>query len=209
MLLVEAASVSSRPEVQLKLDTTQPGLFGFWHSMQQGFDAGKAGPQAPLPPSLPKPRLAAGSAFGLDANPRTPLLRYHEPSALRRVALLTLGAWSGGLSAAGLLLIGLGSWLLLQDVTPTTPFTPANAHRLLHLTLLVLGLNLWDYVARVAVLALVPDFQVPSLSMPLNHYVSLSADKLVPGFLTGFILFVVAAVYQRGVMLSQEAELVI
>lgn len=212
VLAFAAFSVSSQPEVQLTLNTTRPALFGFWHEVQRGFDEGAAGPH-PAPQVLPKPRLAAGPAFELQADSHTPLLRYREPSALRRVALLALGAWSGtGLSVAGVLLLGLGSWLLLRllyDVTPNVPFTQANARRLLWLAGLVFSLNIWEYVARVAVLALVPAFRVTELTASLNQYVSLNTDELVPGFLTGFILFIIAAVYQRGVVLSQEAELVI
>lgn len=106
----------------------------------------------------------------------------------------------------------LGSWLLLQllrDVTPATPFTSANARRLLHLALLVLMLNLWDYVARTVVLLLVPAFRIAELTVPLSHYVRLNADEVVPGFWVGFMLLIIAAVYQRGVELSHEAELVI
>jgi hypothetical protein len=161
---------------------------------------------------LPKPRLAAGAGFELQASPGASLLRYREASALRRGALLALGAWSGSLSVPSVLLLALGSWLLLQllrDVTPATPFTPANARRLLHLALLVLGLNLWDYVARAMVLALVPSFRIAELTAPLSHYVRLNTADVVPDFWVGYMLLIIAAVYQRGVELSREAELVI
>lgn len=211
VLAYEAVAVSDQREVRLALDTTKPALFGFWDSMQRGFEEGAAGPHQ-APQALPEPRLAAGMVFELRADHHAPLLYYREPSTLRRLALLALGAWSGGLSVANLLLLGLGSWLLLRllhDVTPAVPFTQANAHRLLWLAGLVLGLNIWEYVARVAVLALVPAFRVAELTAPLNQYVRLNTDELVPGFLTGFILLIIAAVYQRGVVLSREAELVI
>lgn len=211
-LLAGVVAVSSQAEVRLQLQTTRPALFGFWHDMQQGYNDGKAGQRRPEREVRPALQLAAGPAFELAADPATPVLRYHEPSTRRRVALLLLGALPDGQSVAGLLLVGLGGWLLLQllrDVTPAAPFTPANARRLYLLTLLVLGLNLWDYVARVVVLLLVPAYQAPGVAAPLNQYVSLNADELVPGFLVGFILFIIAAVYQRGVVLSQEAELII
>jgi hypothetical protein len=111
-----------------------------------------------------------------------------------------------------MLFLACGSWLLLkllQDVTPDTPFTLANAHRLRKLTLLVLGLYLWHYAAYLLVWALVPAYRVAQLAQPLSHYVRLNTDDLVPGIEVGFILFIIAAVYQRGVELSREAELVI
>lgn len=211
-LLAGAVAVGSQPEVRLQLQTDRPALFSFWHGMQQGYADGKAGQRRPEREVRPALQLAAGRTFELAADPATPVLRYHEPSALRREALLLLGALPDGQSVAGLLLVGLGGWLLLQllrDVTPAAPFTPANARRLYLLTLLVLALNLWDYVARVAVLLLVPAYRAPGVAAPLNQYVSLNSDEWVPGFLVGFILFIIAAVYQRGVVLSQEAELII
>jgi hypothetical protein len=98
---------------------------------------------------------------------------------------------------------------MLQDVTPATPFTQANARRLRKLTLLVFGLHLWHYVAYWLVWALVPAYRVAALASPLSHYVRLNTDDLVPGVEVGFILLIIAAVYQRGVELSREAELVI
>ena len=94
-------------------------------------------------------------------------------------------------------------------MTPETPFTLANAQRLRKLALLVLGLYFWQYVAYLLVWLLVPAYRVASLAYPLSHYVRLNTENLVPGPAVGIILAIVAVVYQRGVELSREAELVI
>lgn len=204
------ADAVSKSEVRLELTTVRPNLFGAWHDTREGFRDGQQG-QA-REERGPLPALSAATGFALVADPHASLLRYHEPSAWKRVALQLLGALDDSLSVAGLLFLAYGSWLLLkllQDVTPDTPFTLANAQRLRKLTLLVVGLNLWQYVAYLLVWVLVPAYRVASLAQPLSHYVRLNTDDLVPGFEVGFILFIIAAVYQRGVELSREAELVI
>jgi uncharacterized protein YjeT (DUF2065 family) len=204
------ADAASEPEVRLVLNTARPNLFGAWHDSKEGFRDGQEGHTREL--RGPLPAFPAATRFALVADPHASLLRYHEPSAWKRMALQLLGALDDSLSVAGLLFLGYGSWLLLkllQDVTPDTPFTLANAHRLRKLTLLVLGLNLWHYAAYLLVWALVPAYRVAQLAQPLSHYVRLNTDDLVPGVEVGFILFIIAAVYQRGVELSREAELVI
>ena len=204
------ADAASGPEVRLVLNTYRPNLFGAWHDTRQGFRDGQQGQAREM--RGPLPALPATTRFALVADPHASLLRYHEPSPWKRVALQLLGALDDSMSVAGLFFLAYGSWLLLkvlQDVTPDTPFTLANAHRLRKLTLLVVGLNLWHYAAYLLVRALVPAYRVAQLAQPLNHYVRLNTDDLVPGFEVGFILFIIAAVYQRGVELSREAELVI
>lgn len=203
--LVEAAS---EPEVRLTLNTIRPNMFEAWHDTQAGFVDGLKGQRRPE--RGPLPALAAD--FDVHADPYAQVLRYREPSEWKRLALQALGALDGSLSVAGLLFIGYGSWLLfnmLQDVTPTTPFTLANAQRLRKLALLVLGLNLWQYVAYPLLWVLIPAYRTAQLAYPLSHYVRLNTDDLVPSFAVGFILAIITAVYQRGVELSREAELVI
>jgi hypothetical protein len=148
----------------------------------------------------------------VQAYPYAQVLRYREPNDAKRMALQALGALDESLSVAGLFFLGYGSWLLfglLRDVTSATPFTLANAQRLRKLALLVLGLYFWQYVAYLLVWALVPAYRVASLTYPLSHYVRLNTDDLVPGPAIGIALVIIAAVYQRGVVLSREAELVI
>ncbi|NML66065.1 DUF2975 domain-containing protein [Hymenobacter sp. RP-2-7] len=212
VLLGGMADAATDSVVRLSLRTDRPAQFEFWYAMQAGYEDGaKHQPRHSAWDKLPALQLAPGRAFDLVANPITPLLRYPEPSAPKRLALLALGALPGAVSVPGLLFWIYGSWLLLklvQDVTPETPFTEANARRLARLALLVLGLSLWDYAAQACVLALVPAFRAVGVASSLNHYVQLSTEEL-PGFQVGFMLSVIAAVYRRGVVLSQEAELVI
>jgi hypothetical protein len=208
-LLGKMVDAASQPEVQLALDTKRPNIFEAWHETQAGFEDGLNGRRRPERGPLP-PRTAA--SFDVQAYPYAQVLRYREPSDARRMALQALGALDGSLSVAGLLFLGYGSWLLfglLRDVTPATPFTLANARRLRKLALLVLGLYFWQYVAYLLVWALVPAYRLASLAYPLSHYVRLNTDDLVPGPAIGMALVIIAAVYQRGVELSREAELVI
>ena len=197
-------------EVRLQLNTFRPNTFGFWHDTQaavEDSERGKRreerGPLSALPPS---------AGFQLAADPHAPLLRYREPSAGKRAALLALGALDDTLSVMGLVFLVGSSWLLLgllRDVSSDTPFTPANGRRLLWLALLLFGLNIWQYVAYWLVWGLVPAYRVTGLAAPLSHYVRLNTDELIPGFEVGYILLIIAVVYKRGVALSQEAELVI
>ncbi|MGI4833039.1 MAG: hypothetical protein ACRYFK_06205 [Janthinobacterium lividum] len=214
MALVLAGRVydaANEPEVRLRLDTFRPNMFGFWHDAQAGYNDGQHGGQ-PREERGPLPALRPSAGFELAADPHAPLLCYREPTAWKRAGLMALGALDDNLSVVGLLFLAGCSWLLLgllQDVASGTPFTPANGRRLLKLALLVGSVNIWRYVAYPLVWALVPAYRVAELARPLSHYVRLNTDDLVPGFEVGFILLVIAAVYRRGVVLSQEAELVI
>ena len=212
-LLGRMADTVTNPEVRLNLQTDQPAAFSYWYAMQAGWEDGsKAKSSRTDWDQLLSMHLAPGQQFELVANPNAPMLRYQEPSTWKRVALLCLGALPGYLSLPGLLFWIYGSWLLmrlLQDVTPEAPFTQANARRLSQLTLLILGLNLWDNVAQVSVLNLVPAFQAANIAHALNRYVQLSPEELIPGLQVGFMLVVIAAVYRRGVDLSHDATFVI
>lgn len=208
-LFGKMADAASQPEVQLALNTKQPNIFEAWHEAQAGFEDGLKGQHRPERGSLP-PRTAA--SFDMQADIYAQVLRYREPSDAKRMALQALGALDDSLSVAGLLFLGYGSWLLfklLRDVTPATPFTLANAQRLRRLALLVLGLYFWQYAAYLLVWLLVPAYRVASLAYPLSHYVRLNTDDLVPGPAIGMALVIISAVYQCGVVLSREAELVI
>ena len=199
-------------EVRVRLDTAWPNLFSAAYIAKAGFED-----RAPNRPNRlrqpPMPRVQAStSGFELAADPQAPLLRYKESSAWKRLALLYLGASDDLYSLSWLLFLGIGSWQLWQlllDVTPATPFTLANSRRLAKLALLVLSLGIAQTVSYLAVRSLIPIFHAPGLTEPLSHYVQLSTENTLPGYLVGIILAIIAAVYRRGVELSQEAELII
>ena len=209
-------------EVMLRLNAPVPNLFNTLKASEAGLKAGwKAGgpanergtPEPHRSISIPLPAMQPNSAgFELAPDPETPVLRYKEPSPWKRVALLHLGASDPSYSLSWVLYLCVGSWLLwklLFDISPSTPFTQANARRLRWLGLLVLGLFLAQYAAYAAVRALVPELHGLGLAEPLSHYVRLNTEETLPDFTIGVMLGVIAAVYQRGVELSREAELVI
>lgn len=209
LLLVRTVSALDEVRVQLTLNTTTPNLFSALHDMQAGWSDGYNGQPVRTASQV---ALVAATPFELAADPQAPVLRYHEPGVARRLALLFLGASNDYQSLAWVAFLGVGSWLLWQlllDVTPATPFTFANAQRLRHLGVLVLALDLAQELAYLAVRALVPPFRVPGLAEPLSHYVRLNTETTLPGWEVGLMLLVIAAVFQRGVELSREAELVI
>ena len=199
-------------EVRICLDTQSPNLFSAAHSAKVGFEDGfNDKPHRPRQPPLPGVQAAVAS-FELAADPQTPVLRYHEPNPWKRLALLLLGASNSLYSLAWILFLGVGSWQLWQlllDVTPATPFTLANSRRLAKLALLVLSLSITQTISYLAVRALIPAFHAPGIAEPLSHYAQLSTENTIPGYLIGIMLAIIAAVYRRGVELSQEAELVI
>ncbi len=211
LLLGRTVVAFDNDPVQLTLSTTGPNIFPTLHAVQQGIVGGcNYGNGAIRTGQLSE--LAATTPFELATDAHSPVLRYHEPNTVKRVALLYLGASNDYQSLAWVVFFGVGSWLLWQlllDVTPATPFTFANARRLRGLGLLVLGLDFAQELAYLAVRALVPPFRSPGLAEPLSHYVRLNTETTLPGWEVGLVLLVIAAVYQRGVELSREAELVI
>lgn len=214
ILVFKTVEVSTgKPEVRLALNTTTPNLFPALRDFVSGFKDGKAGKPLRLSRG-PLPAFQAGAkGFEVVANPQAPLLRYEEPSAWKRVALLYLGASDDYMSLAWVVFFGLSCWLLrqlLQDVKPSTPFTLANAHRLRILGLWIIGpVYLGQQVSYLILRALIPNFHAPNLAEPLGHYVRLNTEANLPGWEIGLMILVIAAVYQRGVELSREAELVI
>lgn len=212
----DAATGSS--EVVLRLSVPVPNLFETAHEIKAGWKDGTAEQnsgtyQRHRSISIPLPAMHPNSArFELAADPETPVLRYKEPSPWKRVVLLHLGASDKSFSLSWVLFLSVGSWLLwklLFDIKPSTPFTQANAQRLRWLGLLVLGLVLAQYAAHAAVRALLPEFHGLGLAEPLSHYIRLNTKDTIPNGAVGIMLTVIAAVYRRGVELSQEAELVI
>lgn len=204
--------VTTEREIRLEVNTRHPHFFSVFHAVKVGWDDGVK--NQPIKPARgPLPSLQAGTTkFELATLPHTKLLRYEEPSAWKRLALLYLGASDNYLSLAWVIFFFVSSWwlwLLLLDVSPATPFSVGNARRLRNLGLLILGLAFLQEAAHVLLRALLPPFRVAGLEEPLSHYIVLNTDVSLPGWEVGFILLIIAAVYQRGVLLHQEAELTV
>ena len=203
---------SGDSEVSLMLDRDSPNVFSTVYEIRAGWAAAKQ----PQKPSANRQQLLVigRDSARLELTPQTyaPLLRYVEHNAWKRVALLYLGALNGFISLAWVIYFCLSSWLitlLLLDVTPATPFTYGNARRLRSLGIMVLGINILQELGYFLVRELVPAFKAPGLDEPLSHYVRFSTETMMPGWEVGVIFLIIAAVYRRGVELSQEAELVI
>ena len=210
-LFIQSAKVAAgKPEVRLTLNTIRPNLFPAFNELVADLKGIKPHHSGRI--TLPALSTRA-TGFNVTADSKALLLRYEEPSAWKRVALLHLGASNSYLSLAWVLFFGVCSWLLhklLQDVKLGTPFTLANAHRLRNLGLLIIGpIYFGDSFSYFALRALIPNFYTPELAEPLSHYVRLNTAANLPGLEIGLMLLAIAAMYQRGVQLSQEAELVI
>ena len=93
---------------------------------------------------------------------------------------------------------------ILRDIRPGVPFTAANVRRLRFLGLLLIGCDLYHW----------------TISWWLGHYLaavgpaglrptSPFGSSLVANWLIGLMLLIVAAGYQRGVELAEDAELTV
>ena len=210
LVILSVKVAAGKPEVRLTLNTTSTNLFPALNRIVTDFKGEKNLHSGHvILPALP----TRDTGFNVTADLKALSLRYEEPNAWKRVALLHLGASDKSLSLTWVIFLGVCSWLLyklLRDVKPSTPFTLANAHRLRSIGLLIIGLICFgDAIDYLALRALIPDFYTPELAEPLGHYVRLNTAANLPGVEIGLMLLVIAAVYQRGVQLSQEAELVI
>ena len=212
LVIITFRTAFGDPEVSLMLDRDSPNVFSTVYEIKAGWAAAD---QPPKTLAKRQQLLVSGrdsTYIELTPNAHAPLLRYVERNAWKRVALLFLGALDGIMSLAWIIYFSLGSWLitlLLLDVTPATPFTYSNARRLRSLGIIVLGINILQWLGYFLVQELVPAFQAPGLAEPLSHYVRFSTETMLPGWEVGVILLIIAAVYRRGVELSQEAELTI
>jgi Protein of unknown function (DUF2975) len=211
VLIMKTARSTSDTEVRIALNLVSPNLFTFAHDVRAGFEDGRAGKHYPERSPL-SPFNSGPAAFKLDADPQQPLLRYQEPSYGKRILLLYAGASDEYMSLAWVIFFVAGSWLLwlmLLDVTPTTPFTFANAKRLRNLGLLILFLDFGQEITYLALRFIVPNFQMQGVEEPLSHYVRLNTESTLPGWEIGLALLIVAAIYKRGVHLLEEAELTV
>lgn len=142
-------------------------------------------------------------------------LVYVERSLGKRLALMLLGVnnHAGGRSSVVLvlysMLTGMLLYHILTDMSLASPFTEKNARRIRWLGLLMIGIDLYQYVAFRYLLSIVPNFQAPSLRGNVWQYLTLDPAGETGAWKFGLVLLVIAAVYKRGVIMAQEAELTV
>ena len=96
---------------------------------------------------------------------------------------------------------------ILRDIRPGIPFTPANVRRLRWLGVLLIGCDVYTWTTNFWLshyLATV----VPAGVVGLRPAAQFGAS-LVSNWLIGLMLLIIAAGYQRGVELTEDAELTI
>ncbi|MDQ2772919.1 MAG: DUF2975 domain-containing protein [Bacteroidota bacterium] len=96
---------------------------------------------------------------------------------------------------------------ILRDIRPGVPFTPANVRRLRGLGLLLIGCDVYHWTSSwwlARHLAAVAPAGLAGLQ-PVSPF----GSSLVANWLIGLMLLIVAAGYQRGVELAEDAELTV
>jgi hypothetical protein len=142
-------------------------------------------------------------------------LVYVERSFGKRVALMLLGVnnHAGGRGSVVLtlysMLTGMLLYRILNEMRIESPFTEKNARRIRWLGLLMIGVDLYQYVAFRYMLSIVPHFRAPGLQGTVLQYLTLDPAEETGAWKFGLVLLVIAAVYQRGVIMAQEAELTV
>ncbi|PJJ54569.1 DUF2975 domain-containing protein [Hymenobacter chitinivorans] len=142
-------------------------------------------------------------------------LVYVERSFGKRVALMILGVnnHSGKRGSVVLvlysMLTGMLLYRILTDMSLASPFTEKNARRIRWLGLLMIGVDLYQYVAFRYMLSIVPHFRAPDLQGTVVQYLTLDPAEEIGAWKFGLVLLVIAAVYKRGVIMAQEAELTV
>ncbi|GAA3929103.1 DUF2975 domain-containing protein [Hymenobacter algoricola] len=153
-------------------------------------------------------QVARGGAVQLVRLGTTSRLVYREPNVARRFVLRLMNSQPQPVPyVLATLLFCILLYRILRDIRPGVPFTPANVRRLRWLGLLFATCDLYKltatwwmrhHLAQVA----------PSLAADLvpDTYFS---SSLVANWLIGLMLVIIAAGYERGVELTEEAELTV
>lgn len=142
-------------------------------------------------------------------------LVYVERNFGKRVALMILGVTNhaGGRTSLPLLLYSMLTGMLLYEILTEmqieSPFTEKNARRIRWLGFLMIGIDVYQYVAFRYMLSIVPHFRAPGLRGTVLEYLVLDPAEETGAWKFGLVLLVVAAVYQRGVLMAKEAELTV
>jgi hypothetical protein len=145
------------------------------------------------------------------------MLVYREPSLAKRLSLALLGTMNASLKRTSTPLIflsmltGLLLYRILRDLSLDTPFTETNARRIHWIALLMIGIDVYEFVATILLQYLVPNFPLGDGSQDgVRRFVVLDPTTSSFGsWKFGLVLLVIAAVYKRGVEMAREAELTI
>ncbi|MBO0356364.1 DUF2975 domain-containing protein [Hymenobacter sp. BT186] len=153
-------------------------------------------------------QVAGGKPAKLLLHAQTGTLVVQEPNAIRRVLLRLVNAEKGPLPllVAGVV-FALLMFKILGDIKPGAPFTAANVQRLRWLAVLLLGCEAYQRVASWGM-----QNYLSHLAAPYTDQLLPNADfgtSLISSGLTAAILVVLASGYQRGVELTEEAELTV
>jgi hypothetical protein len=160
---------------------------------------------------------ASRAAYPHRLVPQSEKLRlvYRERSYGKLLALNLLGLTNKaqGRSSVPLtlysMLTALTLYRILHDTRLESPFTEVNARRIRWLGVLMIGIDLYQYLAYAYLRAIVPPLPLPGLGQPVTQYLVLDPATTGGSWKFGLVLLVVAAVYQRGVVMAQEAELTV
>lgn len=153
-------------------------------------------------------RVAAGAPTQLVQRGSTASLVHLEPNPGRRLLLRLMNSQPQPVPyVMATLAFCVLLYLILRDIKPGVPFTAANVRRLRWLGMLLIACDLYkwtatwwmrDYLTQVAPAG-------TTNLLPYTHF----SSSLVANWLIGLMLLIIAAGYQRGVELAEEADLTV
>ena len=159
----------------------------------------------PREPSAAEQAVAAGQPTQFVPWGSAGLLVYREANPVARLALRLISSRPQSVPyVLATTLFCLLVYRILRDIRPGVPFTPANVRRLRGLGLLLIGSDLYHWTLTwwlTRQLAAVAPAGLAGLQ-PVSPF----GSSLVANWLIGLMLLIVAAGYQRGVELAEDAE---
>lgn len=153
-------------------------------------------------------RVAAGASAQLVQRGTTASLVYQEPSPGRRLLLRLMNSQPQPVPyVLATLAFCVLLYLILRDIKPGVPFTPANVQRLRWLGALLIACDLYKWTATWWMRNYLTEVAPAGATnlLPYTHF----SSSLVANWLIGLLLLIIAAGYQRGVELAEEADLTV
>lgn len=152
-------------------------------------------------------QVASGQPAKLLLHTQTGTLVVREPNAAFRLLLRLVNAEKGPLPllVAGAV-FALLVWKILGDIQPGAPFTAANVRRLRWLALLLLGSEAYQRAASWGMQQYLDNLATgPGQLLPNADF----GSPLLSSGLAAGILVLLSIGYQRGVELTEDAELTV